>query len=304
MSYHIPVLLYESVEALVTVPHGFYADATFGGGGHSTAILNALTKEGKLVSFDQDKDAPFEKITQPNFYPVRANFSTLSTALHQLNIHHLDGIFADLGVSSYQLDTAERGFSYRFDALLDMRMDTTQELSAFTVLNTYPPEKLHSVFKLYGEVHNPKILTECVVQARKLSPIQTVFQFLEVIKRATPKHKEYAYYAQVFQAIRIEVNQELKHLESFLQQSITLLKPKGRLVILTYHSLEDRMVKNIMQYGNIQGNPQKDLYGNLIRPLFPVRKPVLPSPQEIELNSRARSAKLRIAEKAEKHESE
>jgi 16S rRNA (cytosine1402-N4)-methyltransferase len=297
MSYHIPVLLQESIEALITTPHGFYADATFGGGGHSTAILNAISENGKLIAFDQDKDAPFQNITQSNFYPVRDNFSTLSSALHNLNIDFLDGIFADLGVSSYQLDTAERGFSYRFDAPLDMRMNTAQELSAYTVLNSYSPEQLYNIFKLYGEVHNPKMLTDCITQARKLIPIKTTFQLLEVIKKATPKHKEYAYYAQVFQAIRIEVNQELKHLESFLQQSINVLKPKGKLVILTYHSLEDRMVKNIMQYGNISGNPEKDMYGNLIRPFLPARKPVLPTPQEIEHNPRARSAKLRVADK-------
>lgn len=297
MSYHIPVLLHESVHALVYNTDGVYADVTFGGGGHSTAILSMLTEKGKLIAFDQDKDAPFQNITQANFYPIRDNFSTITTALQNLNIHLLDGIFADLGVSSYQLDTAERGFSYRFDAPLNMRMNTEQELSAYTVINTYSQEQLYRIFKLYGEVHNPKVLTECIIQARKLNPVKTTFQFLEVIKKATPKYKEYAYYAQVFQAIRIEVNQELKHLQSFLQQSINLLKPKGRLVILTYHSLEDRMVKNIMQYGNIEGKPEKDMYGNLIRPFLPLGKPVLPSPQEIEHNPRARSAKLRIAEK-------
>lgn len=297
MSYHIPVLLHESINALVHNPDGIYVDATFGGGGHSTAILNVLSENGKLIAFDQDKDAPFEKITQPNFYPVRDNFSAISAVLHNLGINFLDGIFADLGVSSYQLDTAERGFSYRFDAPLDMRMNTSQEHSAYTVLNTYTQEQLYIIFKLYGEVHNPKILTECIVQARKLAPIQTTFQLLEVIKNATPKYKEYSYYAQVFQAIRMEVNQELKHLESLLKQSINILKPKGKLVILTYHSLEDRVVKNIMRYGNIQRKLQKDMYGNLIRPFLPVRKSILPSPQEIKLNPRARSAKLRIAER-------
>jgi len=297
MSYHVPVLLKESVQALVNTPDGLYVDATFGGGGHSKAILSTLSNKGKLIAFDQDKDAPFENITQPNFYAVRDNFATITSALHSLNIKLVDGIFADLGVSSYQLDTAERGFSYRFDAPLDMRMNTSQELSAYTVINTYTQENLYTLFKLYGEVHNPKNLTGCIIQARKLNPIKTTFQFLEAIKKATPKYKEYSYYAQVFQAVRIEVNQELKHLESFLQQSITLLKPKGKLVILTYHSLEDRIVKNFMQYGNIEGTPHKDMYGNLIRPLLPVKKPVLPTPQEIEVNPRARSAKLRIAEK-------
>lgn len=297
MPYHVPVLLSESVRALINDLDGIYVDATFGGGGHSTAILNMLSDKGKLIAFDQDKEAPFERINQSNFYPIRDNFSALTHALQKLNISFLDGIFADLGVSSYQLDTPHRGFSYRFDAPLDMRMNTQQELSAYTVLNTYPEETLYSIFKLYGEVHNPKILTECILQARKLTPIQTTFQLLEIIKKATPKYKEYPYYAQVFQAIRIEVNQELKHLESFLQQTLSLLKPRGKLVILTYHSLEDRIVKNIMQYGNIQGIPEKDLYGNLIRPFLPNKKPILPSQKEIDINPRARSAKLRVAEK-------
>lgn len=296
-NYHIPVLLDESIRALVHNPDGIYVDATFGGGGHSTGILNVLTQNGKLIAFDQDKDAPFEVIKHSNFYPVRNNFSTITDVLKNLKIQFVDGIFADLGVSSHQLDTPERGFSYRFDAPLDMRMNTTQELSAYTVINTYLQEKLHTLFKLYGEVHNPKVLTDCIVQARKLNPIKTTFQLLQAIKRATPKYREYTYYAQVFQAIRIEVNQELKHLEHFLQQSIALLKPKGRLVVLTYHSLEDRMVKNVMQYGNIEGKPEKDLYGNLIRPFVPLSKPILPSPKEVQLNPRARSAKMRVAEK-------
>ncbi|MCS7027504.1 MAG: 16S rRNA (cytosine(1402)-N(4))-methyltransferase RsmH [Bacteroidia bacterium] len=297
MFYHVPVLLSETVQALVHNFSGIYVDATFGGGGHAQAILNRLTPEGKLIAFDQDKDVPFEKIPQTNFYFVHTNFANIGQILSDLRITSVDGILADLGVSSYQIDTAARGFSFRFDAPLDMRMNQDQFLSAVEVVNTYPSEKLYSLFKLYGEVHNPKLLTECIIQARKLSPIKTTFQLIKAIQKAAPKFNQYGYYAQVFQAIRIEVNQELENLKTFLYQSIECLKSKGRLVVLTYHSLEDRIVKNIMRYGNADGKPQKDTYGNLLRPLVPIQKPILPTESEIQANPRARSAKLRVAEK-------
>ncbi|MDW8345752.1 MAG: 16S rRNA (cytosine(1402)-N(4))-methyltransferase RsmH [Bacteroidia bacterium] len=285
------------MEALISNPDGVYIDATFGGGGHSRAILKVLSENGKLIAFDQDKDVPFQQIKSPHFHFVSSNFVHLTVTLQNLGISSVDGILADLGVSSHQLNTVSRGFSYRFNAPLDMRMNVEQKCSAFDVINTYSPQKLYLIFKCYGEVHNPKILTDCIVQARKLRPITTTFDLINAIQKITPKHKEYGYYAKVFQAIRIEVNQELENLKSFLLQTTNVLSTKGRLVVLTYHSLEDRIVKNVMQYGNAEGAPQKDIYGNITRPFLPLRKPILPTQQEIENNPRARSAKLRVAEK-------
>lgn len=297
-SYHNPVMLKECLEALNIRANGTYVDVTFGGGGHSRAILEKLGPEGRLIAFDQDPDAKRNMIDDERFSFVDQNFSFLKNQLRFLGIQKVDGILADLGVSSHQFDAADRGFSIRFDANLDMRMDQLREKDAKLVLNTYSEQDLHKIFGMYGEVHNAKTLASVIVKARLIEPIESVGAFKELIRPLVKRGKENQYYAQVFQALRIEVNEELEVLKEFLLQSVQVLKPAGRLVVMSYHSLEDRLVKNFIQKGKFSGELEKDIYGNVNTPLEAVsRKAITASEEEIKLNNRARSAKLRIAEK-------
>ncbi len=295
--YHIPVMLEPSVDGMVLNPAGTYVDVTFGGGGHSKAILERLGS-GQLVSFDQDVDAEANLLDDERFFFVRQNFAYLKNHLRLLRKLPVDGVLADLGVSSHQFDTAERGFSIRFDAELDMRMDVDAELTAKKVLNTYSEEELLRVFREYGELKNAYSVASRVVYGRDKAKIQSVEGLKELLANLAPRGKENTFYAKVFQALRIEVNDEMGVLRDLLNQAVEVIKPGGRLSVITYHSLEDRMVKNFIKSGNIEGKQEKDFYGNLIRPFKEVnRKPIIPSDEEIEMNNRARSAKLRIAER-------
>lgn len=300
MEYHAPVMLHECVEGLAIDPSGVYVDVTFGGGGHARAILEKLGAEGRLVVFDQDPDAVgnAEDINDDRLIFVEANFRYLQKYLRLHGFKAVHGILADLGVSSHQLNKAERGFSTRFNAELDMRMDKTSAFSAKSLVNEYSEEALHKVLGIYGEVRNARTLAAAIVSARVSKPINTVDDLKNVLERFAPKGKSSKYYAQVFQAFRIVVNDEMSALEEMLTQTAEVLSPTGRLVIMSYHSLEDRMVKNFMAKGKFLGDVEKDFYGNMVRPFKPVtRKPVLASAAEIAQNNRARSAKLRIAEK-------
>ena len=297
MSYHNAVLLFESVDGLNIKPDGVYVDVTFGGGGHSREILNRLGAEGKLFAFDQDKDALLNEIDDDRFTLIPENFRFIQRFLRLYGITSVDGILADLGVSSHQFDSAQRGFSTRFDADLDMRMNTDDTMSAFEVINDYKEEELSQVLFQYGELRNSKALAKEIVLARSESSIRTSFQLKEVLRKFLPKPKEHKILAQIFQAVRIEVNQEMQVLKEFLMQIPELLDEKGRLSIISYHSLEDRLAKRFIQFGIFEGEPEKDFYGNMSVPLKKVGKLILPSVQEIKINNRARSAKLRIAEK-------
>ena len=295
--YHQPVLLEEAVDALNIKPNGVYVDVTFGGGGHSKKILTRLNKEGRLIAFDQDPDAKGNVPNDERFTLVDQNFGSLKNWLKLMRIKQVDGVLADLGVSSHQFDSAERGFSIRFDAPLDMRMDQQRKLTAAEVVNTYSEERLVSIMRQFGEVENAKGVVRSMMNAR---PIHTSGDLKMAIQRHLPRGKEHKVLAQVFQALRIEVNEELEVLKSMLQQSAEMLAPQGRLVVISYHSLEDRLVKDFMRYGNFEGESQKDFFGNLLRPLKPLSgKPILPTDEEIERNNRARSAKMRIAIKPE-----
>ena len=294
--YHKPVLLKESVDALITTPDGVYAGATFGGGGHSAEILSRLSEKGRLIAFDRDADALERAIKDPRFTLIHNNFRFIHNYSLLETTSGFDGILADLGVSSHQFDTAQRGFSFRYDAPLDMRMNTRSELTAQMVVNTYPEEELERIFKLYGEVEGARRLAHLIVSKRSEAAIETTGELDKAIEALTPKYAGHKYLAQVYQALRIEVNQEMRSLEKFLEGAIKSLKPGGRLVIITYHSLEDRMVKNFIKAGNPNGIVIKDLFGQGSSPLEAVnRKPILPTEEEIENNTRARSAKLRIA---------
>jgi 16S rRNA (cytosine1402-N4)-methyltransferase len=299
MGYHRPVLLNESVEALALKPDGVYVDVTFGGGGHSALIAGRLTT-GHLYGFDQDTDAEQEaqKLNSSAFTFVKANFRYLKKYLRLYGVRQVDGILADLGVSSYQFDTSERGFSTRFDGPLDMRMDQQGDKTAQQILNTYAEEDLHKLFGIYGEVKNARTLARTIVLKRAGAELTTIGQFKQAIAACLPKGKENKYLAQVFQALRMEVNDELKALEEMLLQTAEVLKPGGRLVVISYHSLEDRLVKNFMGKGKFFGEVEKDFFGNEIKPFALVyRKPLTPSAQELQENNRSRSAKLRVAEK-------
>ena len=297
--YHNPVMLDESVSALIGSPKGIYADATFGGGGHTSEILRRIDPKGRVISFDRDSDAIANKPDDDRLTLIRSDFRWIQNhLLHQGCTEGVDGILADLGVSSHQFDTAERGFSFRYEAPLDMRMNQEATLTAAEIVNNYSQEDLEKILRLYGEVDNSRKLAQLICKAREVSPINTTTELGKAIESVLPKFAEHKFLAKVYQALRIEVNQEMKSLEKFLIGAAKSLKPGGKLVIITYHSLEDRMVKNFIKAGNIEGKVEKDFYGNATAPLKAVnRKPILPQEEEIASNTRARSAKLRIAEK-------
>nr|PZN58058.1 MAG: 16S rRNA (cytosine(1402)-N(4))-methyltransferase [Bacteroidota bacterium] len=297
--YHRPVMLRESVDALRVDPGGVYVDATFGGGGHSMAILELLNN-GTLIAFDQDEEAraQAEKVTSRSFKFCHANFRYMKQYLKLNGITAVNGILADLGVSSHQIDSAERGFSTRLDGPLDMRMNRRQTLTAAQVLNTYSVEDLHRILGMYGEIRNARTAAGAIARARAKCPFERTSDLTSVLKPLAPRGRENKYFAQVFQALRIEVNEEMKALEDFLHQCGEVMVKGGRLVVISYHSLEDRMVKNYMNTGKAFGALEKDIYGNPLRPFEPVtRKAVTPSAEEVAENSRARSAKMRVAER-------
>jgi 16S rRNA (cytosine1402-N4)-methyltransferase len=299
-SYHQPVMLNECIEALQIKPEGIYVDVTFGGGGHSLRILENL-KEGRLIAFDQDEDArkQSENIQSRSFTFCQANFRFLKQFLKLNEVIKVDGILADLGISSHQIDSPERGFSTRFDGPLDMRMDQKGKVTAAKILNEYSEEALHKIFGMYGELKNARTAAKAVVQARSVKPLVSTLDLKDALASIAPKGKENKYFAMVFQALRIEVNTEMKALEDFLHQCGEVMEKKGRLVVMSYHSLEDRMVKNYINTGKVFGQLEKDFYGNPIKPFQAInRKPIEASEEEVGINKRARSAKLRIAEKS------
>ncbi len=298
-AYHVPVLLHQSVDGLVTNPNGVYVDVTFGGGGHSRYLLSLLSEKGRLVAFDQDTDTETNLIQDTRFIFIRQNFAFMKNYLRITpEAFPVDGILADLGVSSHQFNTAERGFSFRFDAELDMRMNKDVEKTAKDVLMTYEEKDLRDVFKMYGELSNAYKVAYKIIKYRADKDIKTISDLKDTVQGLYLPHKANTFFAKLFQALRIEVNDEMKVLENFLLQSSETIKKGGRLSVITYHSLEDRMVKRFIKSGNIKGELEKDFYGNLIRPFKEVnRKPIIPSEEEIKENNRARSAKLRIAER-------
>ena len=298
--YHTSVLLDESVSALVGSTDGVYADATFGGGGHTSEILSRLSINGRVLAFDRDSDAIANKPDDSRLTLIRSDFRWIHNhVLHQGYKDGIDGVLADLGVSSHQFDTAERGFSFRYEAPLDMRMNQEAERTAADIVNNYEYEDLEKILRLYGEVDNSRKIAQLICKARENAQIVTTGDLGKAIESALPKFAEHKFLAKVYQALRIEVNQEMKSLEKFLSGAAASLKPGGKLVVITYHSLEDRMVKNFIKAGNIEGEVKKDFFGNATAPLKAVnRKPILPTEEEISSNTRARSAKLRIAEKA------
>ncbi|MCB2197275.1 MAG: 16S rRNA (cytosine(1402)-N(4))-methyltransferase RsmH [Bacteroidetes bacterium] len=297
MGYHTPVLLKESVEGLQIKPDGIYVDVTFGGGGHSKEIIKYLDK-GKLVAFDQDDDAQDNLIDDKRFVFVNHNFRFLKNFLKYHKLEKVDGLLADLGVSSHHFDNPDRGFSFRFEGELDMRMNQSATMSAKEVVNNYEEEKLAKVFWEYGELKNSRKLARAVVEQRKTKKIETIKEFTDILMPYLPKHAEHKFLAKVFQALRIEVNREIEFLKDMLLQTIDTIKPGGRLVVITYHSLEDRIVKNFIRDGQFEGEVEKDFYGNKNVPFKAVnRKVIVPDEAEIEINNRARSAKLRIAER-------
>ncbi len=297
--YHLPVLLHECLQGLNICPDGVYVDVTFGGGGHSKAILNELGDRGKLFAFDRDGDAFSNQIEDSRFKLIRSDFRFLSKFLEFNGVGEVDGILADLGVSSFQLDTAERGFSHRYDeAIPDMRMDTSQPLTAQKVLHEYDEEVLGKLILEYGEIYQFKSVARAIVNRRALAPFQTLRDLKEAVQHLVPAAQRAKFFSKLFQAIRIEVNGELDSLKLMLQDSLRVLKQGGRLVVISYHSLEDRLVKNFFKTGNFEGIDKRDFYGNKITPWRLVNKKVITaSEEELKINSRARSAKLRIAEK-------
>jgi 16S rRNA (cytosine1402-N4)-methyltransferase len=297
-TYHIPVLLMPSVDGMNIRPDGIYADMTFGGGGHSREILSRLGDGGRLLSFDQDEDAERNIVDNPHFTFVRSNFRYLKNFLRYHGIEQVDGILADLGVSSHHFDDSERGFSFRGDGPLDMRMNKRAGITAADVVNNYSEERLADIFYLYGELKNSRKIASVLAKARAIQPINTIGEFLEVIKPLFGREREKKELAKVFQALRIEVNHEMEALKEMLCATAEVLRPGGRLVVITYHSLEDRLVKNMMKTGNVEGKMEKDFYGNVETPFRLVNnKVIVPSDEEIAENPRSRSAKLRIAEK-------
>ncbi len=299
--YHIPVMLNESIEGLNIKPNGTYVDVTFGGGGHSRRIMECLGEGGHLYAFDQDEDAAKNVIDDSRFTFIQQNFRYMKNFLQLYCGGKVDGILADLGVSSYQFDTPEKGFSTRFNGRLDMRMNQNAAVDASSIVNTYDVSSLASVFSRYGELRNAMSIADAITMAREVKPIETTDELKEAVARLLPRGSENKVLAQIFQALRIEVNEEMKVLEAFLSQCADVLNPGGRLVVLSYHSLEDRLVKNFMKTGNADGNLEKDFFGNQLTPYkLMTSKPIIPTDEEIQMNSRARSAKLRVAERRAK----
>jgi 16S rRNA (cytosine1402-N4)-methyltransferase len=293
--YHNPVLLKESVDALIIDESGIYVDCTFGGGGHSREIVSRLKDGGKLYSFDQDEDAVQNKFNDPKFELIEQNFRFLKNNLRLRMVRQIDGVLADLGVSSHQFDTPDRGFSTRFDGELDMRMNQNSKLSAKTIVNEYEEEDLARIFYDYGELQGSYRLAKEIIKAREIKPIETIEE-LKAIFSFIPKMKENKFFAQMFQALRIEVNDEMAALKDMLAQCADVIKPGGRLVIISYHSLEDRLVKRFIKNGMFEGEPERDMYGNWYAPFKPLQsKVIIPTQDEINVNPRARSAKMRIA---------
>lgn len=296
-TYHIPVLLAESIEGMNLHNGGIYADLTFGGGGHSRGILDQMGPDSRLFGFDQDEDAEQNIPDDPRFTFVRSNFRYLHNFLRYYDIEETDAVLADLGVSSHHFDDATRGFSFRFDAPLDMRMNKRAGISASDIVNTYEEERLADIFYLYGELKNSRKIAAAITKARAVKPVTTTGDLVNIVKPFFGREREKKESARVFQALRIEVNHEMEALKEMLQAAIRSLKPGGRLVVITYHSLEDRMVKNVIKTGNTEGKVMQDFYGNKQTPLRAVGKAIVPSDEEIARNPRSRSAKLRIAEK-------
>jgi 16S rRNA (cytosine1402-N4)-methyltransferase len=289
-------MLQQCLDGLAINPDGIYVDVTFGGGGHSREIFKQLSPKGKLIVFDQDPDAKKNAWEAPNFHFVAANFSFISNHLKIMGIKKVDGILADLGVSSHQFDDGQRGFSIRTNDPLDMRMNQSGEVSAQTIINEYSDFELMKIFRKYGEITNAKKVAYAILSARERKPIETTGELMNALASCAPKFKDHKFFAQIFQALRIEVNQELDVLERFLLQTADVIAPGGKLVVMSYHSLEDRLVKNFMKRGSIEGDIEKDFFGNVIKPFTEeVRHPIIPEEEEIIRNSRARSAKLRIA---------
>ena len=296
--YHVPVMLNECMEGLSILPNGTYVDVTFGGGGHSREILNRLGADGHLYSFDQDADAEKNIIGDTRFTFVRSNFRYLKNFMQYHKVEGVDGLLADLGVSSHHFDDKDRGFSFRFEGALDMRMNTRSGKTAADIINTYSESDLADVLYLYGELKNARKLASVLVRARATKPLETITDLLELIKPYTTREKEKKFLAQVFQALRIEVNDEMKALKEMLLQALAVLEPNGRIVVMTYHSLEDRLVKNFFKTGNFEGKATQDFYGNFQTPFALINnKIIIPSDEEVDLNPRSRSAKLRIAAK-------
>ncbi|WP_208610243.1 16S rRNA (cytosine(1402)-N(4))-methyltransferase RsmH [Flavobacterium phragmitis] len=297
MEYHNPVLLHPTVDGLGIKPDGVYVDVTFGGGGHSKEILRRLGPNGKLFAFDQDEDALANALPDERFTLINENFRFIKRFLRFHGVKAVDGILADLGVSSHQFDVPERGFSTRFDAELDMRMSQKNDLNAYRVVNEYEEQDLRRVFFDYGELKNAPVLARTIVEARKDYPIKTTEELKDVLKKFLPEKVRNKVLAQIYQAIRIEVNQEMDVLKEFIEQSLEILKPGGRFSVISYHSLEDRLVKRFIKNGMFEGEPERDFYGNFSVPFKTIGKLIVPDDAEIKMNNRARSAKLRIAEK-------
>lgn len=296
--YHIPVLLETAVEQLAIRPDGTYVDLTFGGGGHSRRILQELGEGGRLYSFDQDRDTRANCPDDPHFHYVESNFRFLRGALRWRGVEEVDGILADLGVSSHHFDELERGFSFRGEAPLDMRMNQRGRLTAAEIVNNYPTDELTRIFRDWGELETPWKIASCLDRARRTAPIETTAQLVAAVKPCTPKKDESKFLTKLFQALRIEVNGEMEALQMALEQSLKVLKSGGRLVVIAYHSLEDRLVKNFLRSGNFRGEVEKDFYGRPQAPFEVItRKAIVPSQEELERNPRSRSAKLRVAEK-------
>lgn len=297
MEYHNPVLLKETVDGLNIKPDGVYVDVTFGGGGHSREIISRLDEKGRLIAFDQDEDALQNTIDDDRFLLINENFRNIKRFLRFHGVKEVDGILGDFGVSSHQFDVAERGFSTRFDAELDMRMNRRGDLSAYHVVNEYDEQDLKRVFVQYGELKNGGAMANVIVSARKDKQIRNTEQLKQVLSKFLPAHKSNKILAQIYQAIRIEVNQEIDVLREFLEQSLEILKPGGRLSVISYHSLEDRLVKRYMRNGMFEGEPERDMFGRFEVPFKIIEKLIVPTEEEIAINNRARSAKLRVAEK-------